>query len=56
VPVCQHPSAAFLRVRLGDFSHHRTLLKETLEYFCSLHNWDAPHPNACEEYCSKIQS
>jgi hypothetical protein len=42
VPVCQHPSAAFLRVRLGDFSHHRTLLKETLEYFCSLHNWDAP--------------
>ncbi|MCY7274106.1 MAG: hypothetical protein LH702_10245, partial [Phormidesmis sp. CAN_BIN44] len=42
VPVYQHPLAAFLRLQLDDSPYPRTLLKETPEYFCSLHNWDAP--------------
>ena len=29
-------------MQLDDSPHHRTLIKESPEYFCSLHNWDAP--------------
>ena len=31
-------------MQLDDSPHHRTLIKESPEYFCSLHNWDAPLP------------